>query len=646
MPRPNLALLRRSLATAAAVAVASLSVACDPIGPDAGLTAEALRLGDIAVAAASGQPVSIANFSDPSLCLTSHAAGAQATVAGCDDGDAQKLTWEENGAIATSGGLCLEATGGRNGDVVVFKPCGDAAGQMWSAGSNGRIESASGRCLDLDRRGSGSHDVVVWSCSGPRDQQGWGVLEGRVVLSASEVELTALEATTTIEATIIVDGSEVEQSVGWMSEDREVVEVSADGTLTARSPGSTYVVAHADCCPEAKVKVTVRQVVAMVAVTAAAVTLQVGEETTASATAKDANGYEVEGASVEWRSSDNSVVAVEANGTGAKVTARDAGEASVRATAGDAEGQIAVAVLGDSNGGTSTSSGVRFPNEPAGFQRWAEHDFRTLPDGNLSHQGFADAGYGDNYTVVDDASAPNGRAVRIRYPEGQRGGRSPGRFFVWSQENSDGGNHRTSVELDEVYISLHIQLEGEDWEFPGSELKMFYTGGGRQGTHTWGHASFYTGSQFGNCRNCNDGALESSFYHRHQQFRVSARPSSSEVTRMIRNTRYNDGEHPHALLHHVGPWRHLEYYRKTSDVDTPNGIIRLWVDGELVIEATDVLDQTTHDGDWTYGFHQFHWSPVFGGGFSKNCDEDGTNCAKRRDDFMRLGHLYISGVPR
>jgi len=523
----------------------------------------------------------------------------------------------------------------RNGNTVAREP-GDALVSVQAQGQSVNVP------VHVGERGIGGTSGNNGN-NGNNGKNGNGEDNAEaIVLSEDDVRLDALgETLTVLVKKVDSDGSEVEDyPVSWKSENPDVATVDSEGKLIARAVGTTLITADADCCAEETVKVTVRQVVTAVAITGGALTLQVGETATFDASAKDANGHEVPGASFEWSSSDRGVATVDQKG---KITAQNHGDASIRATAEDAVGEVGVAVE-SSDGGTRPSGSVDFPNEPAGFQRWAEHDMTTLPDGDLSHQGYADVGYGDNYTVVGDPSAPNGRAVRIRYPKGQRGGRSPGRFFVWSQENPDGGNHRTSVELDEVYISLHVQLEGEDWEFPGSELKMFYTGGGRQGTHTWGHASFYTGGWYGNHRS-QDGD-ESQFFHRHQQFRVSARPSSSEATRMIRNTRYADDEHRHALLHHVGPWRHLEYYRKAGDVDTPNGIIRLWVDGELLIEATDVLDQTTYDGDWTYGFHQFHWSPVFGGGFSKNCDEDGDHCVKRRDDFMRLGHLYISGVPR
>jgi len=158
-------------------------------------------------------------------------------------------------------------------------------------------------------------------------------LDQEVVLSESDIELTAIGDTLTVFATIVVDSSEVDEPVSWKSEDTDIVRVDRHGTLTARAPGITYVVADADCCTEEKVKVTVRQVVTAVAVTAGALTLQVGETTPVSAKASDANGHEVSGASFTWSSSDADVASVSdgvVNGVAAGAATISAGVDSVK----------------------------------------------------------------------------------------------------------------------------------------------------------------------------------------------------------------------------------------------------------------------------------------------------------------------------
>jgi len=508
----------------------------------------------------------------------------------------------------------------RNGNTVAREP-GDALVSVQAQGQNVNVPVHVG-----ERGNDGNHGN-----NGNNGDNGSEEGAEAIVLSEDNVEFDALgETLTVLVKKVDGDGSEVEDyPVNWRSENPDVVTVDSQGKLTARAQGTTNVIADADCCGEETVKVTVRQVVTAVAITAGALTLQVGETTTFDATAKDANGHEVPGASFEWSSSDRGVATVDQKG---KVTARDDGDASIRAAVEDAVGDVEVTV--GSGGGTKTSGSLNFPNEPAGFQRWAEHDMRSLPDGNLSHQGYANTDYGSNYVIVEDGSAPNGKALRIRYPEGMRGGVTPGRFFVWDQDGPDSNPNRNATELDEFYISLHIKLDGPDWEFPSSELKMYYMAGGRLGSQGWSHLGYRT-SQFGNYT-----SGEVLYSPEYRGIHGSVRAYRGEPA-----PRYRHDDEPRHL-HQVGEWRHIEYYRKTSDVNVENGILKLWVDGHLLIHETGILDQTDTDGDYTMGFHQFHWAPVFGGGYNGgDPDEDGRHY-KSRDDFMRLGHLYISGVPR
>jgi hypothetical protein len=150
----------------------------DAVSPEDGLTAKALGLTDITAVAGSGDAVLLANFSNPSRCLSAGRSGDQAFIGSCDEeSKAQLLTWEADGAITNAGGLCLEASGARNGDPVAFSDCTGTSSQVWSATSSEQIISAGGPCLDLERRGGGSNSAVVWSCGG-RDTQGWGARNG------------------------------------------------------------------------------------------------------------------------------------------------------------------------------------------------------------------------------------------------------------------------------------------------------------------------------------------------------------------------------------------------------------------------------------------------------------------------------------
>lgn len=89
----------------------------------------------------------------------------------------------------------------------------------------------------------------------------------------------------------------------------------------------------------------------------------------------------------------------------------------------------------------------------------------------------------------------------------------------------------------------------------------------------------------------------------------------------------------------MGDWHHIELWRSSSDPDSANGEMKVWVDGDLVVDLDDVVDQSSENGDWTTGFYSLRWAPVWGGVCSGGCP-------KTRDDFMLLGDMYVSGVRR
>lgn len=82
----------------------------------------------------------------------------------------------------------------------------------------------------------------------------------------------------------------------------------------------------------------------------------------------------------------------------------------------------------------------------------------------------------------------------------------------------------------------------------------------------------------------------------------------------------------------VGRWQHWEAYFALNDMGRNNGVFRLWIDGVLTSEYTDVVYITPRAPS---GFHGYHWNPTWGG-------MGGT---RTRRDFMLIDHVYLSGVP-
>ena len=126
-------------------------------------------------------------------------------------------------------------------------------------------------------------------------------------------------------------GNEFNGTVTWASEDTDVFSVDAAGRVTAAGNGAAMVRASFQEL-SATAQVTVRQVVAAIAVTPTLDSLFViGDTARFNAEATDANGYAVADAVVAWESSAPRVATVDAHGL---VTAVGDGEAQITATSG------------------------------------------------------------------------------------------------------------------------------------------------------------------------------------------------------------------------------------------------------------------------------------------------------------------------
>jgi hypothetical protein len=206
-----------------------------------------------------------------------------------------------------------------------------------------------------------------------------------------------------------------------------------------------------------------------------------------------------------------------------------------------------------------------------------------------------------------------GSALRIRYPKGLNDGSTPGRFFAWDQPSL-----AAATELDEWYIALWIMLEGDDWECAPNETKLWYNGVGNKSNANRGGAQ-----TLAHCGDPNTINL-------HKRIRMSHRPCSSCTIVTVSSSDLAP-PFPH------GVWHLLEFHGQTSAPDKADATYRTWLNGVLISQKTTVQNQATADA-WMAGFFEFHWAPVWGG----NCGSAG--CPKQRDDYMRIGHLYVSGI--
>ncbi|HUF49396.1 MAG TPA: Ig-like domain-containing protein, partial [Longimicrobiales bacterium] len=165
-----------------------------------------------------------------------------------------------------------------------------------------------------------------------------------LAVSPAEARLSAIGATSLLAAAPRdANGHDVAgRAIAWASSDENVVEVAADGTITARAIGTAAVralvadiVGGAGALAVEQVVgtavVTVVQDVAVIAIEPVATTLHaLGETVALRAVARDAGGTAIDDAAFIWSSANANVATVDANGV---ATATGNGEVVISATA-------------------------------------------------------------------------------------------------------------------------------------------------------------------------------------------------------------------------------------------------------------------------------------------------------------------------
>jgi uncharacterized protein YjdB len=163
-----------------------------------------------------------------------------------------------------------------------------------------------------------------------------------VSLSPSAHTLTALGAGTQLSATVVdANGKTVSGAqVSWSSSNAGVVEVSSSGYATAKTNGTATITASAGG-KSGTAQIEVKQAVSTLELSSATPSLTVGGSAQLTASAKDANGNLVSGATYSWSSSNAAVATVDASGA---VRGVAVGTATITAASGGKSATAAVAV--------------------------------------------------------------------------------------------------------------------------------------------------------------------------------------------------------------------------------------------------------------------------------------------------------------
>ena len=408
------------------------------------------------------------------------------------------------------------------------------------------------------------------------------------------------------------------------------------------------------------------QSVAAVTVSASSLTLDVGESGKLSATAADASGRELRGASITWRSANPAIATVDASGM---VRAVAPGLTGITAAVGQRLATATVTVLAPAVGAAKVPSAQapiaaaepparsqpvetaresrrgaardsqrrasasrraaappvarplpapatpaeqrpalsrrgddrEYPNEPAGFEVITERAFshKAKDDkdrGPRGSEGWDGAEFRTgNFSIVRDPTAPKSPpfVAQFRYPQGFRGGRSPGLAQV---------AFRRPVR--DLYLSLWIKLS-PNWEGHRSNTnKMFFL---------WvngGNRVFVSAEGKGQNR------LQ-------PQIRLQGRDIPDQRPRLPPNVQ------PGAEVRR-GVWQRWELVVSPNTPGANDGRIRWWIDGQLVSDYRDVGFIRSGEG---VRWDQLQWSATWGGGGD----------SVPADQFIWWDHVYVSG---
>ena len=166
---------------------------------------------------------------------------------------------------------------------------------------------------------------------------------GRITLTPDQANLTALGETVRLQAAVIDAGGQTVAGavVEWASSNESVAIVGNDGLVTAAGNGSTRITARSGEV-FASVEITVSQIPGSIALAPEKATLTaLGATLQLNATVLDGSDQPIDGAPVDWASSDESVATVNDHGL---VTAAGNGSARISARSGDAAASTNITV--------------------------------------------------------------------------------------------------------------------------------------------------------------------------------------------------------------------------------------------------------------------------------------------------------------
>ena len=352
--------------------------------------------------------------------------------------------------------------------------------------------------------------------------------------------------------------------------------ITSGGIYTAGPVGGTFSVTAVSVMGAAQsgaasVKVF-RKVIAAIAVRPDTATVPVQGKWPFNATLVDSLGDAVSPGSVSWSSTNPAIATVDSTGL---ATGIEPGTSTITATAQGKSGSAVMIV-------TASGTGP-WPNEPAGFTVISDQPWNDLTSGGWSLQ------FGVLPLIVPDLTAPLSppNVLQITYPAGFASGSAPStmvhdvpgskQFYVglwWKASNPWQGNDANTNKIEYVFTngngSIVLEMYGPPPAGP-FELRVFPT--------------FSTSSGVWLFPNVNHIPIT------------------------------------------LGQWHRIEWLLVYNTTTNPaNGIVRWWLDGQLIGDYSNVSYPTE-------GLYQYKVAPVWGG----------VGGPKTETDYFWYDHIHLSG---
>jgi hypothetical protein len=235
-------------------------------------------------------------------------------------------------------------------------------------------------------------------------------------------------------------------------------------------------------------------------------------------------------------------------------------------------------------------AGMTFITENVGSAKpadWWMHN----PNGHLSY--------------VNEVGPVSNHSLRYRFPQGHPGGSGVGTTGRGSGNAGSASNIRINDQpVKEVYLRYYVKYS-VGWQNPDNMAKMGYTyqmnaDGSRRGLLHFDTVGYRVQSQY-----------------------------TTKVTRE-NATGGIDNLNPNGATKYLTPgqWSRFEVYATAATTDSSNdGIVRWWVDGDLVGNYTNVPRPSRP-------FTELHWNPVWGGGSTINVQSE---------QYVWFNGIYLSG---